>query len=76
MIEFPIVDTHLHIWDPKNLNYPWLASVPVLNRAFMIDEYTRRCCDVKVEKMVFVQAEADFAQYREEVDWVASVVWF
>lgn len=73
MIDFPIVDTHLHIWDPDSFDYPWLASVPVLNRAYLIDEYARRCGDVKVEKMVFVQAEADFAQYREEVDWVTSV---
>jgi L-fuconolactonase len=73
MIDFPIVDTHLHIWDPDNLNYPWLESVPLLNRAYLIDEYTRRCGDVQVEKMVFVQAEAIFAQYQEEVDWVTSV---
>ena len=73
MIDFPIVDTHLHIWDPGKLSYPWLAEVPLLNRAYLIGEYQRICGDVTVEKMVFVQAEADFAQYREEVEWVTSV---
>ena len=73
MIDFPIVDTHLHVWDPNRLDYPWLADVPVLNRAYLIDEYQRACGDVTVEKMVFVQAEVDFSLYREEAEWVTSV---
>ncbi len=73
MINFPIVDTHLHLWDPDSIAYPWLADVPFLNRAYLIDEYKKACGPVNVEKMVFVQAEADFTQYREEVEWVSRV---
>jgi L-fuconolactonase len=73
MIDFPVVDTHLHIWDPDRINYPWLSDVPFLNRAYLIDEYRKACGPVQVEKMVFVQAEADFSLYREEVEWVSSV---
>lgn len=73
MIDFPIIDTHLHVWDPGRINYPWLVDVPILNRAYLIDEYQRSCGDAKIEKMVFVQAEVDFPLYREEVEWVSSV---
>lgn len=73
MIDFPIVDTHLHIWDPDNIRYSWLDNVPFLNKAYLIDDYREACGPVKVEKMVFVQAEADFAFYKEEADWVSSV---
>ena len=73
MIDFPIIDTHLHVWDPGKLDYPWLADIPLLNRPFLIDEYKKACGSVSVEMMVFVQAEADFAAYREEVEWVTSV---
>lgn len=73
MIDFPIVDTHLHIWDPDHIRYPWLDDVPFLNRAYLIDEYRKACGDIDVEKMVFVQAEADFSLYAEEVEWVTSV---
>ncbi len=73
MIDFPIGDTHLHIWDPDKFFYPWLADVPPLNRAYLIDEYSQECGEVAVDKMVFVQAEADSAQSREEVAWVTSV---
>jgi L-fuconolactonase len=72
MINIPVVDTHLHIWDPKHLRYPWLDDIPLLNKAYLIDDYRRACGPVQVEKMVFVQAEADFSLYREEVAWVTE----
>jgi len=73
MPSFPIVDTHLHIWNLDRLSYPWLAAVPVLNRNYLIEEYRRVCGPVQVAKMVFLQAECDFAQFQEEADWVTEV---
>lgn len=73
MPNFPIVDTHLHIWDLKRLRYPWLANVPKLNRDHLIDEYRRVCGPVQVAKMVFLQCECDFAQFQEEADWVTEI---
>ena len=73
MIEFPVVDAHLHVWDPGLLSYPWLADVPVLNKPYLLNDYDVACGPVQVEKMVFVQAECDFAQYKREADWVASL---
>ena len=72
-MKFPIVDTHLHIWDPTKLRYPWLDDVPFLNRAFLIDDYREACGPIDVEKMVFVQAEADFSLFRDEAAWVSEV---
>jgi L-fuconolactonase len=73
MPAFPLVDTHLHIWDLERLRYPWLASVPSLNRTHRIDDYRRACGSVEVAKMVFVQCECDPAQFHEEAEWVAEV---
>lgn len=73
MLKFPIVDTHLHIWDSNLLNYPWLESIPLLNRPFLPHDYDQACAPYTVDKMVFVQAEADFAQFREETTWVTQV---
>jgi L-fuconolactonase len=72
MPDFSVVDTHLHIWDIKALHYPWLEHVPFLNRSFIVKDYQKACGDVDVEKMVFVQAEADFSLFKEEVDWVSA----
>ncbi len=73
MPNFPLVDTHLHLWDLKRLRYPWLVNVPMLNRDHLIDEYRKACGPVQVAKMVFLQCEADFALFQEEADWVTEV---
>jgi L-fuconolactonase len=73
MPSFPIVDTHLHLWDLKRLRYPWLASVPMLNQDHLIDDYRRACGTVQVAKMVFLQCECDPAQFADEADWVTGV---
>lgn len=28
----PVIDAHVHFWDPRVLTYPWLASAAQLNR--------------------------------------------
>ena len=73
MPNFPIVDTHLHLWDLGRLRYPWLASVPMLNRNHLIEDYRRACGPVQVAKMVFVQCECDPALSQQEADWVTEV---
>jgi L-fuconolactonase len=73
MPRFPIVDTHLHLWDPGRLRYPWLASVPALNRRHLIADYRAACGPVAVGKMVFVQCDCVPAQFLAECDWVTSV---
>jgi L-fuconolactonase len=73
MINFPIVDTHLHLWDPGYLRYPWLDEIPMLNRPHLLDDYDRATGPVQVEKMVFLQCEADFAQFMAEAEWVTGL---
>lgn len=72
MPSFPIIDTHLHLWDPGLLPYPWLKNVPLLNRPYLLDDYRRAFASVDIDAMVFVQCEADFAAYEREADWVAE----
>ncbi|MCL4858747.1 MAG: amidohydrolase family protein [Caldilineaceae bacterium] len=73
MLPFPIVDTHLHLWDPGHLRYPWLDAIPLLNKPYLLEDYNRHCGPVQVEQMVFLQCEADFAQFREEAAWVTGL---
>lgn len=73
MPNFPLVDTHLHIWNLKRLRYPWLDANALLNRDHLIDEYRQVCGPVQVAKMVFLQCECDSAQFQEEADWVTEV---
>ena len=48
MPSFPIVDTHLHIWNLDRLRYPWLAGVPMLNKNYLVEDYRKACGPVRV----------------------------
>lgn len=73
MPDFPVVDTHLHLWDPGHLRYPWLAGTPALNRRFLLDDFRRACGAVRVAKMVFVQCDCVPEQALAEAQWVSSL---
>ena len=73
MIDFPVIDTHLHLWDINHLSYPWLEDVPQLNRPFLLHDYNKACGDLDVEKMIFMQCECDPNQYKQEVEWVTGL---
>jgi L-fuconolactonase len=67
----PIVDTHLHLWDPSLISYPWLAGNELLNRRFGLDDYWSAFTGIDVESMVFVQCEADPSAFLDEAAWIA-----
>lgn len=68
----PIIDTHLHLWDPGLISYPWLNDVPLLNKPYLLDDYRRDFAGVEVEAMVFLQCEADFSAFAREAEWVVE----
>ena len=74
MPDFPIIDTHLHIWDFDRLRYSLLADHPLLGRTYQIEDYQRDCGDLDVEAMVFLECYADFTptggQYIDEIRFV------
>ncbi|WP_062230111.1 amidohydrolase family protein [Aureimonas sp. N4] len=63
MPSVPIIDTHVHLYDPARLDYPWLASVPAIQGAFLMPEFDRARGAIAVEGIVF--AEVDAAPGRE-----------
>ncbi|MEO6014412.1 MAG: amidohydrolase family protein [Devosia sp.] len=74
MPDFPIIDTHLHIWDPARLDYAWIKGNPLFDRPYHVEDYARDLGPVEVEAMVFLECYADFTsesgQYLEEVAFV------
>lgn len=73
MIDFPIVDTHLHLWDLNRIRYPWLDDIPALNKTFSLDDYNKACGNIKVEKMVFMQCECLPSLYVKEVEFATEI---
>lgn len=72
-LTFPVVDAHLHVWDPDFLSYPWLADRPLLNKKFLLEDYQTACGSVRVSRMVFIQCEVRPPQANREAEWVTSL---
>ena len=34
-----VLDSHVHLWDPTRLTYPWLGGLPPLARPFLPEDY-------------------------------------
>jgi L-fuconolactonase len=73
MLDFEIVDAHLHLWDPKNLRYPWLDGNDFLNRSFALEDYNRDCGGVEVGKIVFMECACEQSSNMDEVAWVTDL---
>jgi L-fuconolactonase len=74
MPNFPIVDTHLHVWDQTRLKYSAFAGSSLFNHPYHVEDYRRDCENLQVEAMVFLECYADFwqdgGQYIEEIQFV------
>ncbi len=74
MPDFPIIDTHLHIWDMDRLKYSAFDGHPLFGKSYHIEDYQKDCGDIEVEAMVFVECFADFTetggQYIDEIKFV------
>lgn len=66
-----IVDSHLHLWDPRRFSYPWLAELSELDRPFGPDELASGGQELLAA--VFVEAGRVDAQAFDEVEWVVEI---
>jgi L-fuconolactonase len=68
---FPIIDSHVHIYDPVYLTYDWMRDVPRLNKPHLMTDFTRLTGGVEVDKIVFVEVDVAPGQHLDEARWVA-----
>lgn len=68
-----VVDSHLHLWNPARLRYPWLESLPKLRRTFGLDEFVQATRGVPLEGMIFVECNCAPDQAVAEARGVAEL---
>jgi L-fuconolactonase len=57
MPPFPIIDSHVHLWDPNRYRIPWLDNVPAINKPRGLTEYDAATAGIDVEGIVYLQVE-------------------
>ena len=55
-----VIDSHVHVWDPARVHYPWLVDAPSLDRRFDLSDVERELDAAGVAAVVLVQAADHF----------------
>ena len=52
-----IIDTHQHLWDTSNLEYPWLEGFDLLGKRYTAEDYREAIGDLNVVRSVHVEGD-------------------
>jgi L-fuconolactonase len=72
MPSFPIVDAHLHLWDPQRFPMPWLEGNATLNQRFGPPEYAKHTTGIAIEAMIYLEVDIEPHYALLEPRWVAE----
>jgi L-fuconolactonase len=70
VIDFPIIDSHVHLLDQKRFGYAWTDGAPMLKRDWTPEDLARSAKPYEIEGLVFVEVDVDMPQYLKEAEWV------
>ena len=73
MPDFPIIDAHVHLYDPSAVAYPWMAGVPALNTPHLPDRFVQSLGGVEVEGLVFVEVDAGPGAHMYEARFISGL---
>jgi L-fuconolactonase len=73
MPSFPIVDSHVHLYDVARLRYPWLRAVPKIERTYLLEDFDAARGGVEVDKVVFAEVAVAAGQHLEEAAFVQGM---
>ena len=73
MLNYPITDSHIHLWDIIHLDYSWLAEIPTLNKTHLPADFHNDAKSYSIDSVIFVQAECLPSQSLDEVQWVSDL---
>ena len=72
MLDFPIIDAHLHLWDPGHFRMSWLDGNDRLKKAYGLAEYHQHTTGIPIEAMVYLQVEVETPYALLEAQWVVE----
>jgi L-fuconolactonase len=72
VLDVPMVDSHVHLWDPARFRMPWIDDNAPLRQRFELREFTAHTDGLPVEAVVYLQVDVTPAYGLLEARWAAA----
>ncbi len=73
MPAFPIIDTHVHLWDPDRIPLRWGDQAPAINKPHLIPEYDAATAGIEIEAMVFLECDVAAGRHLDEAAMITEI---
>jgi L-fuconolactonase len=73
MLDLPIVDAHVHLWELPHFPRPWLGSLPALQRPFGLADYQEQTSGLPIAGLVYVETDVAPPYALLEAQWAVSL---
>lgn len=73
MLDFAIVDAHVHLIDVQKLKYSWMSGAPALLRDWTPRDLTARAKPTQIGGYVFVEVDVDPPLHMAEAAWADNI---
>lgn len=73
MSPVPIIDAHVHLWEPRRFAMPWLDGDPTLDQTYLLPEFHAHTQGVALEAFVYVEVGMNPAYALAEARFVAQL---
>jgi len=69
----PIVDAHVHLWNPEQFSMPWLANIPLLHRPYGLQGYREQTQGLPIVAMVYIEVGVEPQEGLREAHYIVNL---
>ena len=71
-MNIPIVDSHVHLWDPERFRMSWTDDETLLKQAYSLEKYKEQTKNLPIEAMIFMECGVDPQYSFLEARWAVQ----